>query len=88
MNATAETTAHLERLATELRERGWHATLRTGSSGRQVLHVRNPRAPGLNDEVIADDAAFRWVWGQVIGPLTETPGVADRIAHVLREVQP
>ncbi|WP_131735870.1 hypothetical protein [Actinomadura roseirufa] len=84
MKAT-DTAAHLERLAGELRDRGWHVTVRTVQGRRPALHVRNPRAPRLNDEVVADDAAFRWTWGQGIGPLTETPGVADRIQYVLRE---
>lgn len=78
--------AHLERLAAELNQRGWPATVRTGTSGRQVLHVRNPNAPGLNDDVVCDDHAYRWVWGQGIGPLTEAPGVAEKIQYVLREV--
>ncbi|TDD81510.1 hypothetical protein [Actinomadura rubrisoli] len=86
MNAL--TTAHLERLAAELRGRGWEATVRAPKGRKQVVHVRNPREPGLNDDVGVDDAAYRWAWsGQVIGPLTETPGVADRIMHVLREVE-
>ncbi|TDD76165.1 hypothetical protein [Actinomadura rubrisoli] len=88
MNATAETTAHLERLAAELRGRGWEAKVRMPRGRKQVVHVRNPRDPGMNGDVAVDDAAYRWAWSeQVIGPLTETPGVADRVQHVLREVR-
>ncbi|MGH3389104.1 MAG: hypothetical protein ACRDOO_09530 [Actinomadura sp.] len=77
--------AHLERLSAELTDRGWHADV-VVDDGRPTLAVGNPRVKDLNDRVAYSSEAFRWTWGQGIGPVTDIPGVADRIVHVLREV--
>jgi hypothetical protein len=80
-----DVTAHLEDLRAELTGRGWKAEIRRTSS-RAVLRVRNPAQPKLNDEIVCDGEAFRWAWGQGIGPVAEVGGVADRIQYVLREI--
>ncbi|MBT2207883.1 MULTISPECIES: hypothetical protein [Actinomadura] len=82
MDATI--TAHLERLAGELKVRGWHAKVRVEPGRTPCLHVRNPEAPRMNDDVVADTSAYRWTWGKDIGPLSETAAVADRVMYVLR----
>jgi hypothetical protein len=75
----------LERLGAELAERGWNVEV--GQDGTQpVLSVRNPNVADLNELIMCSGEAFRWTWGQGIGSITEVPGVATRIMHVLREV--
>jgi hypothetical protein len=78
--------AHLERLGAELADRGWNATIGLQDGG-PVLLVRNPNVADLNEQILCSGEAFRWTWGQGIGPITEVPGVAARIMHVLREVE-
>ncbi|GLZ16151.1 hypothetical protein Acsp04_63860 [Actinomadura sp. NBRC 104425] len=80
-----DATASLEVLRDELTSRGWTADLRRTRSG-PVLHVQHPAHPRMNDDVVSDGAAFRWAWGQGIGPVAEVSAAADRIQYVLREV--
>jgi hypothetical protein len=75
----------LERLRDELIRREWKAELRQTARGT-VLRVRHPSQPSMNDEIVCDGEAFRWAWGQGIGPVAEVGGVADRIQYVLREI--
>ncbi|GAA3979948.1 hypothetical protein GCM10023085_72770 [Actinomadura viridis] len=77
---------HLERLRTVLVQRGWKAEIRPGR-GRELLYVTNPAARQLNDTIACERGRFRWAWGQGIEPADDVIGVADRIQHVLREVE-
>lgn len=72
----------LRALAEELEGREWKVRL-----DGETLHVVNPAAPRLNDEIAFRDGAYRWAWGQDIGPAEDVSRVADRITHVLREVR-
>ncbi|MFF5260695.1 hypothetical protein ACFY4C_17270 [Actinomadura viridis] len=78
--------AHLERLQAILVTREWKAEIRPGR-GRDLLYVVNPAARQLNETISCEDGAFRWAWGQGIGPADDVMAVADRIQHVLREVE-
>ncbi|MCW2900466.1 MAG: hypothetical protein JWO67_2731 [Streptosporangiaceae bacterium] len=76
---------HLECLGAELADRGWRAKV-SQDGDRPVLWVRNPKVAELNERIVCTGDAFRWMWGQGIGPTTEAAGVATRIMYVLREV--
>jgi hypothetical protein len=77
---------YLDQLAAELERRGWQVSLR--SDGR--LKVTNPAHADLNEVIgcreLNDGWRFTWPWHEPIGGVDDVAEVADRIAHVLREI--
>ena len=76
-------TAALAHLADELGARGYEAALIAAEGRRPSLAVRNPAAPMLAENVVADSDRYWWSWADKIAPLTDVAAAADRVARVL-----
>jgi hypothetical protein len=76
-------TAALERLADELGTRGYAVTLITAEGRRPTLAVRNPAAPALSENVMADAEWFWWPWADRIALTADVPAAATTVARVL-----
>ena len=90
MESPEEQTAHLEGLATELRQRGFTAEV-TAMVPKPYLKVANASTPELNERVhcqqCPDDSwSFWWPWGRPIGPVDDLEAVVSKIAAALRSV--
>lgn len=88
--ATPDARAHLEALATALRDRDHTATVRTDATGRTLLKAGHPAVPSLLSVSIscgvADGGrwAFKWEWGEPLDlPVADLDAVADRVSRVL-----
>lgn len=79
-------TAPLGRLADELAARGFEAQLITPGGRRPSLAVRNPAAPILAEDVLADAECYWWPWAERIAPVADLTAAADRVARVLAAV--
>lgn len=82
---------HLERLADELKQRGF-ATELVGKLTKPFLKVANADTPTLNERVQchqADDDSwcYWWPWKQPIGSVDDLSVVVEKIAAVLRSVE-
>lgn len=86
MSSPPDPEALLLLLGTVLTEKGWHAQIRKGSGRPVRLHVRNPNASGMSDDIGCDGERFFWSHGLGVGPVTEVIRAADQIRYVLREV--
>ncbi len=75
-------TAALEKLAAELRPRGFDPVI-SSLGGRPALVVSNPRAPMLAETVLADAEWFWWSWADRIALTADVPAAADTVARVL-----
>jgi hypothetical protein len=78
--------AALERLASELIARGFHADLRTPGGGMPCLVVRNPRANVLAEMVYAGEGSYWWSWREKITGTDQPQAAAAILARVLRAV--
>jgi hypothetical protein len=76
-------TAVLGRLAAELATRGLEAHLSTHRGRRPFVAVRNPAAPVLTENIVADAEWFWWSWADKIAPTADVAAAAQRIAQVL-----
>ena len=83
MMPDGQDTAALEKLAAELGPRGYEVTLITAEGRRPTLAVRNPRAPLLSENVMADAEWFWWPWADRIALTTNVPAAAESVARVL-----
>ncbi len=86
-----EQLAHLERLADELKRRGFITELASKPS-KPYLQVANADTPTLNERVLchpADDGSwvFWWTWKQPIGSVDDLDTVVKKIAAVIRSVK-
>lgn len=86
-----EQLAHLQRLADELRSRGFASQL-LNTAQQPSIKVCNPDTPDLNERVLcrpADDGSwcFWWPWQQPIGSTEDLLTVIGKITTVLRSVQ-
>jgi hypothetical protein len=79
-------TSALGQLADALTERGYQAQLITSDGQRPSLAIRNPAAPILAENVLADTESFWWPWADRIAPVTDVAAAADRVARVLAAV--
>ncbi|WP_019634704.1 hypothetical protein [Actinomadura atramentaria] len=78
--------AYLDRLADELRSRGWTVHVTAHGDRRPTADVLAPAPPGFSETVIAvpdgsgdaRDWCFRFGWGERIGPCRE-PSRAARV---------
>lgn len=82
---------HLERLADELKQRGFAVEL-VGKLTKPFLKVANADTPTLNERVLcyqADDDSwvFWWPWKQPIGSVDDLEIVIAKISAVLRSVE-
>lgn len=76
--------ARLEALRAELDRREWPVRI-VEQRGTPVLKVKNPRVD-MSDTIVWHEDAYRYSWGPQISPGHDVRAVADRIMHVLREV--
>ncbi len=84
-------TDQLERLAAELKDRGFATRVYKVDGGRPRLRVINTAAPVLTEDihVVRDGEggpAFFFPWPQLIAPIRDIDAAADRIERVLAEV--
>jgi hypothetical protein len=80
---------HLALLGEKLRQAGFAATVRRGTSAR--LTVQNPAADALTEDVLcAPDEhgrlSFRWTWNAAIALVDDMELAVERISHVLKAV--
>jgi hypothetical protein len=78
--------AALEKLAAELRVRGYEARLIAPGGGPPSLAVTNPHAAVLAETVMADATSFWWPWADRIAGVADVGAAADVIARVLAAV--
>lgn len=82
--------AHLERLGDELRGRGFVVRLALPRGRPPSLHVVNPKASVLAENILAEDGTDGWwfwySWAERIAPVDELSESADRVARVLAAV--
>jgi hypothetical protein len=82
----------LEALGAELTGMGWTARLRVQAGRVPALHVQNPAAPQLADDIRAAPAepgqpVYWWSWGDPVA--AATPGeAAALISRALRTTPP
>jgi hypothetical protein len=82
--------AHLERLGEELSERGFVVRMSQPRGGPPSLHVVNPNASALAENILADDGDdgwwYMWSWAERIAAAEQVGKVAERVARVLAAV--
>ena len=83
-----DVTAAMQRLASELRDRGLEAKVIDGPPGPVRMRVRNPAASVLSETVIGHEGAFWWPWRDQIGPAADVGHAAAVIARVLAVAEP
>lgn len=78
---------YLEELGDELMTRGFRVRLTLPRGQSPALHVANPRASALTENILVEQAAdgwwFWWSWSERITPAADPARAADRIAMVL-----
>ena len=79
--------AYLESLGDELRVRGFAVRLSIPREGPPILHVVNPRASVMAENIIAESTGdgwwFWWSWAERIGRADDLGETAERVAAVL-----
>ena len=78
--------AALDKLAAELRVRGYQAHLTAPDGRPPSLTVTNPQVAVLAEMVMADATSFWWPWACRIAAVADVAGAADVIARVLAAV--
>lgn len=81
---------YLERLGRELRDRGFAVRLTTPQGGPPSLHVVNPRASALAENILAESIGgswwFWWSWAERIAPADDLCEAVDRVTRVLAAI--
>jgi hypothetical protein len=79
--------AYLESLGDELRDRGFAVRLMIPQGGPPSLHVVNPLASALAENILAESTGgtwwFWWSWAERIAPADDLGDAADRVTRVL-----
>ncbi|WP_067490788.1 hypothetical protein [Actinomadura hibisca] len=79
---------YLEDLGGELRERGFRARVNLPRAQPPSLHVMNPDAVALAENIQAEEDAdgwwYWWSWAERIARADDLAEAADRVARVLR----
>ncbi|MCD0453636.1 hypothetical protein LO762_31290 [Actinocorallia sp. API 0066] len=79
--------AHLERLGDELVGRGMRVRLTVPLGTPPSLHVMNPAASALTENILAEQGAdgwwFWWSWAERIAQVGDVSAAAERVARVL-----
>jgi hypothetical protein len=79
--------AYLEGLGDELRDRGFAVRLTIPQGGPPSLHVVNPRASALAENILAETTDgiwwFWWSWAERIGITDDLDHAATTITRVL-----
>jgi hypothetical protein len=78
---------YLEELGEELVRRGFRVRLNVPRGQAPSLHVMNPEASALTENILAERGAdgwwYWWSWAERIASASDVPAAADRIARVL-----
>ncbi|GAA4154820.1 hypothetical protein [Actinomadura keratinilytica] len=78
---------YLEKLGEELRRRGLRARLTVPRDGSPSLHVINPAASVLTENILVEDGAdgwwYWWSWAERIAAADDVTAAAARVAAVL-----
>lgn len=74
----------LERLSDLLRVKGFKTDLITPPNKRPYLHVRNPRAGALAENIVVAAGWYWYSWAERIAPINEVASAAEQISTVLR----
>jgi hypothetical protein len=78
---------YLEKLGEELVSRGFRVRLTTASGRPPSLHVMNPDASALTENILAESGAdgwwFWWSWAERIAVADDVTGAADQVVRVL-----
>ncbi|GAA2575214.1 hypothetical protein SMC26_30910 [Actinomadura fulvescens] len=78
---------YLEGLGEELARRGFRVRITVPRGQAPSLHVMNPDASVLTENILAERGAdgwwYWWSWAERIAAAGDVPGAADRIARVL-----
>ncbi|ROO83537.1 hypothetical protein EDD29_1040 [Actinocorallia herbida] len=79
--------AYLEKLGDELVGRGLRVRLTVPLGTQPSLHVMNPAASALTENILAEQGAdgwwFWWSWAERIAQADDVPAAAERVAQVL-----
>ncbi len=73
----------LELLANELQARGFETHLVEPDGKRPYLHVRNPRARILVENIVTDADWYWYSWAERISPVHEVADAVKKISRVL-----
>ncbi|GAB3688750.1 hypothetical protein GCM10027589_56540 [Actinocorallia lasiicapitis] len=73
----------LRELADRLERHGLSARLLQPIGRPPTLHVSNPVAPGLEENIRLEDGALWWSWGDLIALAPEVESATDSIRRVL-----
>lgn len=76
-------TAALERLDSALDPRDFATTLTISPGQPPRLAVTSRHAP-IGGDICADHRAYYWPWSERIGPVSDPPAAARKIAATLR----
>ncbi|WP_067820416.1 hypothetical protein [Actinomadura kijaniata] len=78
---------YLEELGDELAKRGLRVRLTLPRLQEPSLHVMNPDASVLTENILAEEGAdgwwYWWSWAERIAPARDVALAADRVARVL-----
>ncbi|GII91505.1 hypothetical protein [Sinosporangium siamense] len=88
---TAEAVDHLQRLAMQLEAHSFKVELKSRTGLFPQLHVVNPAAPSVTEDVLACEDEGEWwfwlSWAGRIGQAEDVTTAAERIASVLHVVR-
>jgi len=78
---------YLEKLGEELLGRGFRARLTVPNGRPPSLHVTNPDASALTENILAESGTdgwwFWWSWAERIAVADDVIGAADQVVRVL-----
>lgn len=78
---------YLEKLGEELAGRGFRVRLTTPAGRPPSLHVTNPEASALTENILAESGSdgwwFWWSWAERIAPADDISHAADLVLRVL-----
>jgi hypothetical protein len=80
----ADELTSLEELATEVAALGLQAVIRQSPGQPPCLHVANPRANVLTENVFAHSGRYFWSWAEPIAGCDQPATAATILARVLR----
>jgi hypothetical protein len=80
----ADDVINLEHLATETAALGLHAVLRQSPGQPPCLHVANPRASALTENVFTHAGFYYWSWAEPIAACGQPATAAAILSRVLR----
>jgi len=80
----ADDITSLEHLATEAAILGLHAAIRQPPGQPPCLHVTNPKASVLTENVFAHGGRYYWSWAEPIAACAQPATAAAILARVLR----